>query len=460
MPDVELTSLTGLRDQIASRQVSPVEAVEASLRQIEKWNPCLNAFLTVCEEEAMQAAGDAERRLDAGDDLPPLLGVPIAVKDAESTKGIRTTFGSKFYRDHIPGADTIHVERLKAAGAIIIGKTNTPEFTLLGETTNLLGPDCSNPWDPGRTSGGSSGGSAAAVAAGIVPLATGTDTAGSITIPSAFCGTFGIKPSHRSIPVWPNWYDWPSLYDVGPIVNSARDAALALDLTVGFDPRDPFSRRMPGSTIFTDSLKTPLPGLRIGWIASLPDMPVETVCRDAVEQLAGRLASMGHEVGEVRLPVEPPGEIIDTLGCAYEYAASGHLLDEASAELHPETRDTLERGRYISGSELLNAELRRQRITSAFETYFESFDILLAPATACPAFPLRSPPAWIDGHSAPQNWIGFSPFNMYANLTGGPLATMPVWPPGDKGLPRGVLIFSAFGRDDLVLMLCHSVEKL
>lgn len=458
MVDVNLKSLTGLRDRIAAREISPMEAVEASLGQIRSTNPGIHAFLTVCEAEAMQAAREAEQLLDKGGDLPPLLGVPIAVKDAEATRGIRTSFGSKFYRDHIPDRDTVHVERLRAAGAIIVGKTNTPEFTLLGETTNLLGPDCLNPCDPTRTSGGSSGGSAAAVAAGIVPLATGTDTAGSITIPSAFCGTFGIKPSHRSIPVWPNWDDWPSLYDVGPITNSARDAALALDVTVGFDPRDPYARRIARSTAFTDCLDKPLPRLRIGWLGSHPDLPVEPACRRAVEKIAARLSLLGHHVDEVSLPVEPPGAIIDIIGCAYEYAARGFLLDEAGAELHPETRDMLERGRHISASQLLDAGSRRQRIKSAFETYFESFDILLAPVTACPAFPLRMPPAVIDGRSVPENWIGFSPFNMYANLTGGPVATLPVWPAEENGLPLGVLVFSAFGRDDLVLRLCHGAE--
>jgi Asp-tRNA(Asn)/Glu-tRNA(Gln) amidotransferase A subunit family amidase len=457
MADANLRSLAKLRDQITSRQVSPTDAVEASLRQIKSWNPRLHAFLTVCEAEALQAAREAEARLNAGGPLPPLLGVPIAVKDAETTHGVRTTFGSKVYQDYVPPVDTIHVERLKAAGAIIIGKTNTPEFTLLGETTNLLGPDCPTPSDLACTSGGSSGGSAAAVAAGVVPLATGTDTAGSITIPSAFCGTFGIKPSHRTIPVWPNWDDWPSLYDVGPITNSARDAALALDLTAGYDERDPFARRLARSTAFTDALAKPLRRLRIGWLISHPDLPVEPVCRAAVENAASRLSGFGHAVEEVKLPIEPPGEIIDIIGCAYEYAARGSLLDQKSAELHPETRATLEHGRNITASQLLNAELRRQKIRDAVDTYFEAFDILLAPATACPAFPLRSPPSLIDGHSVPENWIGFSPFNMYANLTGCPVATVPA-PHSGSDLPLGVLVFGAFGRDDLVLRLCHLLE--
>ncbi|MBZ9994257.1 amidase [Mesorhizobium sp. BH1-1-4] len=458
MVDVNLRSLKDLRDLIVSRDITPLEAVEASLHQIEVQNPRLHAFLTVCEAEAMQAARQAERLLDKGGPLPPLLGVPIAIKDAEATKGTRTTFGSKFYGNHVPDRDTIHVERLRAAGAIIVGKTNTPEFTLLGETTNLLGPDCSNPCDPSRTSGGSSGGSAAAIAAGIVPLATGTDTAGSITIPSAFCGTFGIKPSHRAIPVWPNWDDWPSLYDVGPITNSARDAALALDVTVGFDSRDPYACRLQRSTAFTDGLDRPLPRLRIGWLVAHPDLPVEPACRAAVHKIAALLSRLGHHVDEVSLPIEPPGEIIDTIGCAYEYAKRGFLLDEDGAELHRETRHVLERGRHITATQLLNAGYRRQRIKSAFETYFESFDILLAPATACRAFPLRTPPAVIDGCSVPEDWTGFSPFNMYANLTGGPVATLPVWSPEDGGLPVGVLFFGAFGRDDVVLQLCHSVE--
>ncbi len=455
---MNLRSLTGLRDQIASRQVSPVEAIEASLVQIGSWNPRIHAFLTVCEDEALQAARDAEALLDADGPLPPLLGVPVAIKDAEVTKGIRTTFGSKLFANHVPADDTIHVQRLKAAGAIVIGKTNTPEFTLLGETTNLLGPDCASPADPARTAGGSSGGSAAAVACGIVPLATGTDTAGSITIPSAFCGTFGIKPSHRSIPVWPNWNDWPGLYDVGPITNCARDAALALDLTVGYDARDPFSRRLSRSSAFSDALAEPLQRLRIGWLGSHPDLPVERICRDAVENFAYRLSEFGHAIEEVRLPIEPPGDIINVIGAAYEYAARGFLLDARSAELHPETRSLLKYGREISASRLLDAELRRQRIKNAFETYFETFDVLLAPATACPPFPLRRPPAMIAGQAVPKDWTGFSPFNMYANLTGGPVVTMPTLH-SDTDLPLGVLVFGPFGGDGRLLQICHQIEQ-
>lgn len=198
--------------------------------------------------------------------------------------------------------------------------------------------------------------------------------------------------------------------------------------------------------------------MRIGWLETHPDIPVEPVCREAVGSLAADLSKLGHRVEEVSLPIEPPGRIVNIIGGAYEYAARGFLLDESFAELHPETVAVLEYGRSISPSELLGAELRRQRIKSAFATYFETFDILLAPATACPSFPLRRPPALIAGRAVPQDWTGYSPFNMYANLTGGPVANLPARVP-QGALPVGVLIFGAFGDDCRLLRLCHEIEQ-
>lgn len=456
MDEIDLRSAATLARQVRDRSLSPTRIVSASLERIERLNPGLNAFLTVDAEGALSAARAAERWLDAGGELPPLLGVPIAVKDAEVTRGLRTTFGSRVFRDHVPDRDTVHVERLRRAGAIVVGKTNTPEFTLLGETRNLLGAECVNPHDPTRSPGGSSGGSAAAVAAGLVPLATGTDTAGSITLPSAFCGVFGLKPTHRRIPVWPNADDWPLLYDVGPITNDVADAALSLALTAGWDARDPYALTSAPPD-YLGALRGPLGKLRIAWTGSIAGLPVEPVCREAVERLAGLLGDLGHDVRHACPQVEPPGEIIETLGNVEESAIRGRLLAQPADRLHPETLSVLRAGAGISGEAYARALHRMQVIRSAFNAFFLSHDLLIAPATACPAFPLGRPPRTIDGRPVPENWIGFAPFNMYANLAGLPVASLPV-ERTVTGLPLGVLIFGAFDRDAQVLAFARALE--
>jgi amidase len=225
------------RRMIEARAISIPELVQDSLDAIASADPAIHAFVSLCPERALVEGHAAQKLIGTGS--MPLLGLPLAVKDAEPVAGLRFTSGPLIYSDRVATVDSAHVARLRAAGAIVIGKTNTPEFTLLGETRNRLGPDTCNPWNQALTAGGSSGGSAAAIAAGMVPLATGSDTAGSITVPSAFCGVFGFKPSHRRIPVWPGAEDWAPYADVGPITRSVADAALMLTVTSGPDRRDP-----------------------------------------------------------------------------------------------------------------------------------------------------------------------------------------------------------------------------
>lgn len=445
-----------LRLAYTRRALSPVEFISDVLQSTKLANSDLHAFLAINEEGALAAARKAERYFARDRRLPPLFGVPIAVKDAELTAGIRTTFGSRAFRDYVPELNTIHVERLVRAGAIVIGKTNTPEFTLLGETYNQLMPDCSNPVDRCRTVGGSSGGSAAAVAAGLVPLATGTDTAGSITIPAAFCGVFGLKPTHRLIPVWPNWNDWSLLYDVGPITRTVADAALALSVTAGSDSRDPYAR-CEGPKDYTAILSEAVPVLRIAWAPTIGDQPVDPACADAVACIAGRLAQAGHKVVQAAPHVGPAGHIAEIIGAVEEFRVRGHLLRRAD-QLCPETVSILCAGRDLPPERYSAALAERQALAVAFDDFFRSFDLLLVPATACPAFPMREPPDKIDGRKVQTDWVGFAPFNMYGSLIGGPVASVPAG--AAKGLPLGVLVFAAPGRDQLVLQASNVIETM
>ena len=327
-----------LRCMIGSGDISVPELVADSLAMIEQCDGNLNAFVATCPERALAEAEVAQARLRAREAMPTLLGVPLAVKDVEPVAGLPMSCGSRVYAGRLSSVDSLHVARLRAAGAIIVGKTNTPEFTLLGETRNWLGQDTCNPWDRSRTPGGSSGGSAAALAAGMVPIATGSDTAGSITVPAAFCGLVGLKPSHRRIPVWPGSEDWQPFSDVGPMARTVPDLALMFAATAGPDPRDPCSTRPTG----------PAPEarrLRIAWSSTLAGLPVDPACAAAAETLAALFTEAGHEVRRAAPAMADPGPVLDLLGAVEEYRARGHLLGGATDLLMPETRATLEQGR-------------------------------------------------------------------------------------------------------------------
>lgn len=445
-------SVVTLRDMLLRREISVPELVADALARIELLDGSLHAFLDTCPDRALAEAAKAQKQLETGSDLPLLFGLPLAVKDAEPVEAMRFTAGSLVYRDHIAALDSLHVARLRAAGAIIIGKTNTPEFTLLGETRNFLGPDTCNPWDAVRTAGGSSGGSAAAVAAGMVPLATGSDTAGSITVPAAFCGLAALKPSHRRIPVWPNGDDWQPYSDVGPLARDVAGLAWMLAATEGPDPRDPLSFKV---------VQPERPGdrrLRVAWSETVADLPVDPACAAAAADLAQLFADLGHETVEARPDIANPGPLHDLLGAHEEFRMRGALLSAQPDLLCPETRDILSLGRTISAEQLASAGAASSVIGVTLRRFLTEFDCFILPATACQAFPLRQPPAQIAGRSVLPDWPSYAPFSMLGNISGLPVATVPMRVSPD-GLPLGALVFAGFGRDKLLLSTLAEAER-
>lgn len=454
LPRARLSRLPGhiLRQMIGKGEISVPELVSDSFATIGELDGSLHAFLALRPEQALAEAEAAQARVKTGGPLPPLFGLPLAVKDYEPVAGLPFTCGSRVHSGRIAPKDSLHVARLRAAGAIVVGKTNTPEFTLLGETRNGIAPDTSNPWDRNRTPGGSSGGSAAALAGGMVPLASGSDTAGSITVPAAFCGLVGLKPSHRRIPVWPGSEDWLPFSDVGPMARSVTDITLMFTAAAGPDLRDPYAA---GATP-----TPPAPHrLRIAWGGSLAGLPVDYACAAAAKTLAALFADAGHQVQGVVPPLVNPGPVLDLLGAVEEYRARGSLLDTAADLLMPETRAILEQGRDADPRLVKVAETTRRRIVETFAEFMASFDLFILPATACPAFPLRKPPQVIGGRPVMPDWPSYAPFNMLANLTGCPVATMPV-AVTSEGLPVGALVFAKFGHDELLLKALAQAEML
>src|SRR5262252_8752029 len=281
MPD-ELTwlSATELAREIRERKISPVEAIDAVLNRLAAVNPTINAFVTVLADESRQAARAAEQTVmtTPPGELPPLHGVPITVKDLIDTAGVRTTYGSTLYRDHIPEQDHVTWARLKAAGAILIGKTTTPEFGMLGITESQLTGITGNPWNPAMTAGGSSGGAAAATAAGIAPLAWGSDGGGSIRVPASCCGVVGLKASPGRIPRGGDDEPFDTVSTVGPLTRTVADAALLLSVTAGPDPREPLALPPLQLDEIEGALTEPtVHGLRVGYS---PDLGWGPVARD------------------------------------------------------------------------------------------------------------------------------------------------------------------------------------
>lgn len=461
--DIPSTTATELSAAFRERKVSPVEVLELVLAQIDEQNPVLNAFLAVAPDRALEEARKAEEALAVPAlDLPPLHGVPIGVKDLQRTEGIVTTFGALAYVDNVPSRDCAAVARLRVAGAIVVGKTNTPFLGLLGETRNRLRADCVNPWNPERTPGGSSGGSAAALAAGLVPLATGTDSAGSITAPAGFTGVYGLKPTHGRIPTWPTPRDSLLLLDSGPMARSVADVALMLTVMAGHDPRDPVSLRDDGSdfvaAVRAGSRDAPLSGFRVAYSADLGHFPVTPEVRDITATAAARFEDLGAVVEEASPAVPDPFEIYMSLYVTDFHAAVGDRIDEFEPDLDPETESELREHRLSSAEEYVAVVNRLWHFRSAVSAFFTHYDLLLTPATATSAFPLRTPPDQIGGQRVRPSWTTFMPFQVAWNLTGQPVASIPAGF-SDDGLPVGLLVVGRIGREEDVLAASAAFER-
>ncbi len=293
--DLCYTPATELGRLIRTGELSPVELAEAVLQRIDRLNPVLNAFITVTPELAREQARAAEDRARRGELRGPLDGIPYSIKDLEPTAGVRTTYGNKWFENNVPVEDGAVAARLKATGGVLLGKTNTPNFGYKDMCDNLIGPPCRNPWRLDRTSGASSGGAGAAVAAGLGPVAHGSDGAGSIRIPSALCGVFGLKPSYGRVPYHPNADYFTARSHNGPMARTVRDAALLLQAMAGPDPRDPLTIDAPPDNYLT-ACDGDLRGLRVAWSPDLGFGRVDPEVREIVERSARRFSELGCNV--------------------------------------------------------------------------------------------------------------------------------------------------------------------
>ena len=457
--DLCFTPATELGCLIRSRELSPVELADAVLARIERLNPRLNAFLTPTPELARDQAKAAERRALANELIGPLDGIPYSLKDLEPTAGIRTTFGSKWFEDHVPTQDGVVAERLGRTGGVLLGKTNTPNFGYKDMCDNLLGPPCSNPWRLDRTSGASSGGAGAAVAAGLGPVAHGSDGAGSIRIPSALCGIFGFKPSFGLIPYAPTGDLWAARAHNGPMTRTVRDAALLLEALVGPDPRDPLSLERP-PTDYLAACEGDVRGLRVVWSADLGYAAVDPEVRAIAEAAARRFADLGCVVEE-RDPGWPdPRDFHKT---TYEVSQAGRQIDRA--EEHPEWIEAtlmqmIENAKRVSAIEHSKVLLARTTFYEQARRFFESCDLLLTPQMPVGAWSKQpgpeEGPRQIAGRPTPTMFDRL-PFTYPFNLTGQPAATVPCGFTSE-GLPVGLQIVGRWRADTAVLRAAAAFE--
>ena len=448
----------GIRD----RRLSPVEVLDEILTRVERLNPVLNAYCLVRGDEVRDEARRAESAVMRGEELGPLHGIPVSIKDITPTRGIRTTFGSRAFADHVPDEDAILVQRLRAAGALIVGKTNTPEFGNKGVTESPLFGRTNNPWRLTHSAGGSSGGTAAAVAAGMGPLGDGSDGAGSIRIPASLCGVVGLKPSFGRVPVWPrNGYETISHH--GPLARTTADAALMLSVIAGDDPRDPYAAP-PGPSDFVAAAREPdVAGWRIAFSSDLGAGPVEPVVAAAARAAADRLADLGATVDERTPDVPDPREAMAVIWrVSLGTIAHERVLPVVGRDgMDPHLGELLDAARGISAIEHYRAsQLFRHAFFRAMSAFFEDYRLLVTPTLAVAPFPhpeaARPGPTHAAGRQIDPflGWV----LTYHFNLTGQPAISIPCGLT-DDGLPVGLQIVGRCGADADVIRAASALEE-
>jgi len=451
--EAPLTSIGELRTWYATRAVSPVEFVSATIRQIEAADPALNAFVTVAAEPALAAARKAERLVTELGERAwhryPLLGVPISVKDLTPTAGLRTTRGSVACADWVPDTDAPAVARLRAAGAIIIGKTNTSEFGWSAATVNQITGVTRNPWQVDRTAGGSSGGAAVAVATGMGVAATGTDGAGSIRIPASFCGVVGFKPSFGRVPYAPASVE--NLSHVGPLTRTVADAALLYEIMAGPDAIDPFS--LP-----VEPAGPPPKRLRIGWLPVLGEPGTHPEALAVAERAVKALADAGHAVTPIEPEFDDPYRTLVAILAAAEAAGHTEAHERIRARLDPGRLTVVERGRRLSAVDLMAAYQARYALGQRVRRWLAGLDLLALPTVPVRPFAaeLHQPQTVPDKGDLP--WLAWAQTAYTFNLTGQPALSVPVGLGADR-LPVGLQLVGDWRADHLVLHGGRELER-
>jgi amidase len=430
---------------IRTRQLSAVEVLQDCLDRIEKVNPQVNAIVTLTAERAL----DAARAADAAEPAGPLHGVPVAHKDLTDTAGIRTTYGSPLFADHVPERDAPIVRRLRQAGAITVGKTNTPEFGTGSHTVNEVFGATRNPYDLSRSAGGSSGGAAAALACGMVPLADGTDMGGSLRNPASFCNVVGLRPTPGRVPAPSEAAAWYTLSVPGPMARTVDDVILMMSVISGFDPRSPFSIM----ETFRPDPEDGVAGLRVAWSPDLGGLPVDPATAAVTATAPGVFERLGAHVEQVDLDLSDADEAFRVYR-AWHYALSFGELSGLGAN----TAWNVAQGREVTGADLARAERLRSGLYQRMAGFFDTYDVLIAPVSQVPPFPVDHPyVSEINGVRLPD-YLAWMRSAYWISVLHAPAASVPAgFTP--EGLPVGVQIVGRPFADARVLRVARAFEQ-
>jgi amidase len=456
MTSIADLTATDMRQRVAARELSVAECVEACLARVERLNGRLNAVVTL-NPRAMSEARDLDRRLARGETPGLLCGLTAGIKDVTPVAGLRTTFGSPLYADYVPTEDALVVTRLRHAGAVILGKTNCPEFAAGANTFNEVFGRTMNPWDTSRTAGGSTGGGAAALASGMIALAEGTDLGGSLRVPASFCGLVGLRPSVGLVPTWPTDWTWDALAVTGPMARTAADAALMLQAISGPSDLSPISQA-PASHDFVAAVDAGVSStLRVAYCADLAgigiDPAIDSVCRNA----ALALGQHGIEVEEIAMDLSAGRQAFLALRGLWFVTHMRSRLGEI-ARFGANVAGNVRSGLEVTTSDLAAAEAARGRIWHQLRELFTRFDHLLTPCVAVPPFPVEQNfPDTIAGRPM-QTYIDWIAPTFVLSLTGLPVASVPCGL-DHAGLPVGLQIVGRQNGDGAVLALAAEVQR-
>ena len=447
-----------LARSIAAREISAVEVMDAHLSRIDRVNPTVNAIVTLLPDQARRGAEAADAAIARGDALGPLHGLPVAHKDLTWTKGIRTTFGCRAFEHFVPDADALIVERLRAAGAITIGKTNTPELGAGSQTFNAVFGATRNPYDTTKTCGGSSGGAAVSLATGMLPIADGSDLGGSLRNPAGYCNVVGFRPSPGRVPIWPSQAAWFPMGVQGPMARNVTDVALMLSAIAGPDPRAPISLPEPG-TVFQPSLNRNMDGVRIAWSCDLGGLPVDPRVTAVIDAERGTFERLGCVVEDAEPDMRGVAEVFRVWRAWYFELCYGALLDEHRELLKDTVIWNIEEGRQLDGPRLGGAARAWSALLDRARRFFERYEFLVLPVSQVPPFDVDQPYVTEINGVKMETYLDWMSSCAHISVLGLPAISVPCGFT-DDGLPVGVQIVGRQHDDLRVLQLAHAFEQV
>ena len=456
-PELCFLTATELSDHIRHKRLSVREVIEAHLAQIDRVNPKVNAIVTLVADKALEEATARDGAIARGEPIGPLHGLPVAHKDLVPTKDIRTTFGSPIYSDFIPDHDALIVERLKRAGAITLGKSNTPEFGAGSQTFNEVFGETLNPYDLTKTCGGSSGGAAVALACGMVPIADGSDLGGSLRNPANYCNIVGFRPSPGRVPAWPNIAGWYPLSVQGPMARTVEDAALMLSAIAGPDPRSPIAIAEPGED-FRLPLERDFKDVRIAWSRDLGGLPVDP----SVTAILDHRLSVFEELGCNVESAEPDFTSADEafkVWRAWRFELNyGDLLETHREQIKDTVIWNVEAGMKLTGPEIARAEQKRTELYHRVRIFMEVYEFLVLPVSQVPPFDVKQRYVEKINGVKMDTYVDWMKSCYYISVTGHPAISVPCGFTAE-GLPVGIQIVGRHQDEFGVLQLARAFEE-